>query len=47
MSNKSVAAPDRMLFLTCFIALVTTSFGFILRAIVLPERGIKVSAVCL
>ena len=41
MSNKNIAAPDRMLFLTCFIALVTTSFGFILRAIVLPEWGVQ------
>src|SRR5687768_12426058 len=35
------AAPDRMLFLTCFIALVTTSFGFILRAMVLREWGVQ------
>ena len=41
MSNKNIAVPDRMLFLTCFIALVTTSFGFILRAIVLPEWGVQ------
>ena len=41
MSNQNIAAPDRMLFLTCFIALVTTSFGFILRAIVLPEWGVQ------
>ena len=41
MSNKILAAPDRMLFLTRFIALVTTSFGFILRAIVLPEWGVQ------
>lgn len=41
MTNKNIAAPDRMLFLTCFIALVTTSFGFILRAIVLPEWGVQ------
>lgn len=34
-------APDRMLFLTCFIALVTTSFGFILRALVLPQWGVQ------
>lgn len=41
MNNKSIATPDRMLFLTCFIALVTTSFGFILRALVLPEWGVQ------
>jgi MFS family permease len=34
-------APDRTLFLTCFIALVTTSFGFILRAMVLSEWGVQ------
>jgi MFS family permease len=34
-------APDRMLFYTCFIALVTTSFGFILRALVLPQWGVQ------
>lgn len=41
MVNKSIIVPDRFLFLTCFIALVTTSFGFILRAIVLPEWGVQ------
>jgi MFS family permease len=41
MNNKNAAAPDRMLFLTCFIAIVTTSFGFILRALVLPEWGVE------
>lgn len=35
------AAPDRRLFLTCFIALVTTSFGFILRAMVLRDWGVQ------
>jgi len=40
MTTKNVAAaPDRMLFLTCFIALITTSFGFILRALVLNDWG--------
>lgn len=38
-NTKNLEAPDRMLFLTCFIALVTTSFGFILRAMVLTEWG--------
>ena len=41
MNNKNIAVPDRILFLTCFIALVTTSFGFILRAIVLPDWGVE------
>ena len=42
MSNKTInaGAPDMKLFYACFVALVTTSFGFILRAIVgLPEWG--------
>lgn len=41
MSTKSVEAPDRWLFITCFIALVTTAFGFILRALVLSEWGVE------
>lgn len=36
-SNVSEEAPNKMLFLACFVALVTTSFGFILRAITLPQ----------
>ena len=32
-------APDMKLFYACFVALITTSFGFILRAIMLPEWG--------
>lgn len=31
--------PDKGLFLACFVALVTTSFGFILRALILPQWG--------
>jgi MFS family permease len=38
---QSPEGPNRMLFLTCFIALVTTSFGFILRALVLSEWGVQ------
>ncbi len=30
---------DMKLFYACFVALITTSFGFILRAIMLPEWG--------
>jgi MFS family permease len=41
MKNINPGAPDRTLFLTCFIALVTTSFGFILRAMVLSEWGVQ------
>ncbi|HEY4653617.1 MAG TPA: MFS transporter [Cyclobacteriaceae bacterium] len=33
------AAPDMKLFYACFVALITTSFGFILRALILPEWG--------
>lgn len=32
-------APDMKLFYACFIALVTTAFGFILRALMLPQWG--------
>lgn len=31
--------PDKKLFLACFMAMVTTSFGFILRALTLPQWG--------
>jgi len=34
------SAPDMKLFYACFTAIVTTAFGFILRAIVLPQWGI-------
>ena len=40
-SKPTVAAPDMKLFYTCFVALVTTSFGFILRALMLPEWGVE------
>ncbi|MFD2865205.1 MFS transporter [Mucilaginibacter antarcticus] len=32
-------APDMKLFYACFISLVTTAFGFILRALILPQWG--------
>lgn len=35
----ATAAPDMKIFYACFIALVTTAFGFVLRAIVLPTWG--------
>lgn len=38
-TNATAAAPDMKLFYACFVALITTSFGFILRAIMLPEWG--------
>ena len=37
--EKTTPAKDMKLFYACFVALVTTSFGFILRAIILPEWG--------
>lgn len=33
-------APDMKLFYACFISLVTTAFGFILRALILPQWGV-------
>jgi MFS family permease len=33
--------PDMKLFYACFVALITTSFGFILRALMLPEWGVE------
>lgn len=38
-NDNPVAQKDLKLFWTCFIALVTTSFGFILRAVTLPQWG--------
>src|SRR5688500_10624854 len=32
-------APNKLLFYACFVSLVTTSFGFILRALTLPQWG--------
>ncbi|MES2829872.1 MAG: MFS transporter [Bacteroidota bacterium] len=37
MSNSKV---DMKLFYACFISLVTTAFGFILRALILPQWGV-------
>ncbi|MBL7700494.1 MAG: MFS transporter, partial [Chitinophagaceae bacterium] len=31
--------PNRLLFYACFVSMVTTSFGFITRALTLPEWG--------
>lgn len=41
MQKRSIQAnaPDMNLFYACFVALVTTSFGFILRALILPQWG--------
>lgn len=38
-TTAAAGAPDMKLFYACFVALITTSFGFILRAIILPEWG--------
>src|ERR1700712_5725483 len=32
-------APDMKLFYACFVAMITTAFGFIIRALILPEWG--------
>lgn len=37
--TQSGETPDIKLFLACFVALVTTSFGFMLRALTLPQWG--------
>jgi MFS family permease len=39
VSKTTAPAADMKLFYACFVALITTSFGFILRAIILPEWG--------
>lgn len=39
--EKTAPAKDMKLFYACFVALITTSFGFILRAIILPEWGVQ------
>ncbi len=39
LSNDKQEPPDKKLFLACFLAMVTTSFGFILRALTLPQWG--------
>jgi MFS family permease len=37
----TTSAHDRLLFVGCFIALITTSFGFILRAMTLDQWGVQ------
>jgi MFS family permease len=37
--STTTSAKDMKLFYACFVALVTTSFGFILRSLMLPEWG--------
>ncbi|TDH19946.1 MFS transporter [Segetibacter sp. 3557_3] len=44
IQETAVAAPsgkDMKLFYACFVALVTTAFGFITRAVVLPQWGVE------
>lgn len=38
-TTTTAVKPDMRIFYACFIALVTTAFGFVLRAIVLPTWG--------
>lgn len=35
--QQAPAAPNKMLFLACFMSIVTTSFSFVLRALTLPQ----------
>lgn len=35
--QQSPAGPNKMLFLACFMSIVTTSFSFVLRALTLPQ----------
>jgi MFS family permease len=39
LTAAAASKPDMKLFIACFVALVTTAFGFILRAVVLPQWG--------
>src|SRR5687768_5791316 len=39
VTNSTATAPDMKLFYACFVALMTTAFGFILRAVILPDWG--------
>lgn len=41
LANSTGPAPDMKLFYACFVALVTTAFGFILRAVILPQWGVE------
>lgn len=43
MTNSTTAspAPDMKLFYACFVAMITTAFGFILRALILPRWGVE------
>jgi MFS family permease len=40
-ATATAAAPDMKLFYACFVALITTAFGFILRAVILPQWGVE------
>lgn len=40
-ASTEASRQDRLLFIGCFIALITTSFGFILRAMTLDEWGVQ------
>lgn len=43
ITNSDIAspAPDMKLFYACFVAMITTAFGFILRALILPQWGVE------
>src|SRR6476659_10002223 len=38
-TSQAPATADMKLFYACFVAMITTAFGFILRALILPEWG--------
>ncbi|MEO5999443.1 MAG: MFS transporter [Chitinophagaceae bacterium] len=38
-ATSTATAPDMKLFYACFVAMITTAFGFIVRALILPEWG--------
>ena len=42
-SGTGLSPRDRLLFLGCFVALITTAFGFILRTMLINEWGVEFS----
>src|SRR5436190_6792894 len=38
-TSSATTAQDMKLFYACFVAMITTAFGFIVRALILPEWG--------
>ena len=42
-SGTGMSPRDRLLFLGCFVALITTAFGFIVRTMLINEWGVEFS----